>query len=1266
MDKSIQNVKNVHAANSLPLDPDILDSQPRWPRCNSFSSSSNDSSVFSNSPHQAEIHLTNDGQHSKHLSKRNRNSSGSSISSNMSCVSDKDTKKTSVTISSNSVPQVAQSEMGNDVESLARLACSNMSSNNFNLQHEALISNGLTCSDTLNSVLPFRHNLRRNIRKKKCSCDCTATCTTLVVRRYNETTLERETVISSTKVQTCMQNNAAQTIHNMSFENNFSPNKADNNRKRRSEVEKLYDSLHEIKWAKNFSPDNILRQINIRQAASCSLFGKSTTEKPNSIVSKPCKRQKIDYDQSSSASCTKHSLERKKSTKSDLKQMTTNFTLRSHIKNGITSREIMSSNYINSNKNSPLKELNISDVFESHEKNSISPLLAKNKHNYLKSCTDSSLKPEFPESSSVLNENCVQKRDEECSINLYSSTELATSLPINYLFNLKNEPNTRMNNSDTKPNYPSTYYGIAEEGIHTIDACFLEVGAEVVVSTCIEKDCDIPHLTSISDSNISDKHSTIHDNPPVLEPCISLHEHISFQNIQCKITPNLYGEKLFCIANPREFMYAENHVQVNSYVNKDQNQHESTKALPKLNSNINSRYLHNLLIKDARKKILSKYLRIMRAKAVIVPTEKSRKKEYPTASSISNNIMKKNSSLSTFSGSSDFNVRRKKNSSHSPIDRMSDKCMKRKENSSLSSLSKTSEQSSERKSSIFIPKSKITNGSIERKKLTPSPICKISDEIAIGKENTSLSSIGRRSRVAVTRKENLCTSPIDSVAGKESSFLSSVGKRSQTRKDNSLVLPVKRSRTKVTSKENSSLSSVSRTSDESVERKNSAQSQISSKNIRRKENSSISVIDKSSSVNVTRKANSSNSPISQTIDTSVIANKSPIKGNSSSLHISTVSPISVKAQESSLKTDEEKPESKTVRSSNQKISHSNLPQRMPVNQNPGGSIMYSNDNQSFNHEISGSRNMMNQSVIVQTSTNVLRVQHAPVPSATYMPISIKAKDNKTTSEIPRPRAVSFTCHYQTIKVNRENCYTQVQLKLSRGCSILLTVETLTEMKEILNRTNQDCHCRTLILNGIGDSFCLGLDLLPLLGPQKIKASNDMAVAVKEFIEALSEFKKPFVAVANGSAFGLGMTILNHADISIASDAATFCLPQTSLGYFPEGGATLTLPQAVGSTIATDLILRGRLLTAQEAKDIGLVSEIMEAKCLPYDLVSRVKMLAENSLPSMETAKAMLRMRLHLDLMMVLENEVKLLPKIWLSRSCQEAIQNTTHTWLLGE
>ncbi|GBM61361.1 Chromodomain Y-like protein 2 [Araneus ventricosus] len=1029
MDKRAQDLTKMHGSTSLPLGHEILAEQPQWTRCNSFSSCSNDSSVFcsgrpsQNSIFQADKHLISDGQHSSHLSKRNRNSSGSSVSSTVSSASDRDTKNTSVIITSTSLPQVVKTEIRS--ESLSRLSCPEINPNSFNLQHEALLS----CSGSPNSVLPFRHNLRRNIRKKTCSCDCTTTCTTLVVRRYKEKNLEEETVISSTKVQTCVQNNATQAIHNVSFEKSFSSEKTENNRKRRSEVEKLYDSLHEIKWAKNFSPDNILRQLNIRQAASCSLFGRPSPNKSSSTFSKPSKKQKLDSDQSSSPSndqstdlsnvhstspsndqstdlsnvhstTPKTSSEKKKSNRIIKNHVRTNLTLRSHSKIAASKNVDSSPVSTDASKQSPSKGLKTSDVLESEEKvKSSSPV--KSEHNSIKNCVGSL------ESSSIKHENCVEKSENEES-SLFTKAE-SSSLPINYLLNLKGNSDIEIDCPNIVSEYPSAFYDIAEEGIRTIDACFREVGAEVVVSTCYEKDNDLPRLTAVRD-NVLDKCSPIDDGPPVLEPCVSLQDRVSLQNIECKVASDfpvsdksdaalkyLYEKNIHRSPKREKIIFTRNSLQDSPVIDEDQNQEQSINVLKKLRTNSVSRHVDNSLVKDACKKISNKYLKLLRSKSRVLSVEK------------------------------------------------------------------------------------------------PSKLTKI--------------------------------------------------------EESSSILPINR-----------------------------------------------------------------------TIDPTVIENKPLCQDNSIASHSSAISRFPFDSKELSFRTAGENAQTTTIlQTSNKRVSYSNsnFPERIAFNQSTSNSFMYSNDKESFSHVSTSTKNLANQSVIVEeSSTNFLHVQHTPLPpviSTTYVPIKNAIKEKKTLkAEVPRPPAASFTCHYQTIKVNRQNSYTQVQLKLNRGCSIFLTVETLTEMKDVLHRTSQDANCHILILNGIGDSFCLGLDLLPLLGPQKIKASTEIAVAVKEFIEELSSFKKPFVAVANGSAFGLGMTILNHADICIASDTAKFCLPQTSLGYFPEGGATLTLPQAVGSTMAMDLILRGRTITAHEAKSIGLVSEVMEAKYLPYDLVTRVKLLAENS------------------------------------------------------
>lgn len=82
---------------------------------------------------------------------------------------------------------------------------------------------------------------------------------------------------------------------------------------------------------------------------------------------------------------------------------------------------------------------------------------------------------------------------------------------------------------------------------------------------------------------------------------------------------------------------------------------------------------------------------------------------------------------------------------------------------------------------------------------------------------------------------------------------------------------------------------------------------------------------------------------------------------------------------------------------------------------------------------------------------------------------------------------------------------------------------------------------------------------------------------RDLIIALSDFKKPLAAVVNGPAVGLGMTLLNHADFTIASETATFCMPHSNLGYIPEGGATLTLPQAVGPAVVSTYFYENRCI-----------------------------------------------------------------------------------------
>jgi enoyl-CoA hydratase len=144
-----------------------------------------------------------------------------------------------------------------------------------------------------------------------------------------------------------------------------------------------------------------------------------------------------------------------------------------------------------------------------------------------------------------------------------------------------------------------------------------------------------------------------------------------------------------------------------------------------------------------------------------------------------------------------------------------------------------------------------------------------------------------------------------------------------------------------------------------------------------------------------------------------------------------------------------------------------------------------------------------------------------------------------------------------------------------------------EMCEALIAALQNLNARILFVRGNGPVFCGGADLNERKGKSE-QWIRERRLKAFEAYAALEALPMPCVALVHGAAVGSGVEIAAACDFIVATPDATFRTPEAQRGTV---GATQRLPRILGKRLAKDLMFTGRALTAQEARDAGLVSRI---------------------------------------------------------------------------
>jgi enoyl-CoA hydratase len=158
----------------------------------------------------------------------------------------------------------------------------------------------------------------------------------------------------------------------------------------------------------------------------------------------------------------------------------------------------------------------------------------------------------------------------------------------------------------------------------------------------------------------------------------------------------------------------------------------------------------------------------------------------------------------------------------------------------------------------------------------------------------------------------------------------------------------------------------------------------------------------------------------------------------------------------------------------------------------------------------------------------------------------------------------------------------------------LTGPMMALMRQAWDQVDSDPGIRVCVLTGAGGAFCAGADLKAMTRshPGVTFKAGEVDLSVIEPLLKGRRLTKPLIAAVEGPAIAGGTEILQATDIRVAGESARFGVSEVRWGLFPLGGSAVRLPRQVPYTVAADLLLTGRHISAVQAREIGLIGHVV--------------------------------------------------------------------------
>jgi enoyl-CoA hydratase len=180
---------------------------------------------------------------------------------------------------------------------------------------------------------------------------------------------------------------------------------------------------------------------------------------------------------------------------------------------------------------------------------------------------------------------------------------------------------------------------------------------------------------------------------------------------------------------------------------------------------------------------------------------------------------------------------------------------------------------------------------------------------------------------------------------------------------------------------------------------------------------------------------------------------------------------------------------------------------------------------------------------------------------------------------------------------------------------------LVELGQAFTAFDADPAVGAIVISGSPRAFAAGADIKEMV---EMSAQEMEADSVSDLFARLERVGKPVIAAVSGFALGGGCELALLCDIILAAENARFGLPEVTIGVIPGGGGTQRLTRAVGKSLAMEMILNNRQLSAAEAEKAGLVSRVVPVERLLDEALALAAEIAERSPLTLRIAKQAVR------------------------------------------